>query len=149
MEAEFQITMSDPEAWLILLLLAVAMLLPRLLSRLIIGFNSFLSPSEVKRRIEAGESLLLLDVRSPAEFLGELGHIPGAVNMPLNAFRNTISKGEKPLSAPRNVPIVLICRSDSRAAYAARLLRKAGFVEIKVMSGGMQKWSSEEFPVDH
>ena len=149
METEFQITMSDPEAWLILLLVALAILLPRLLSRLLLGFKSFLSPSEVKRLIESGEPILLVDVRTPAEFLGELGHIRGAMNIPLHEFRGAISRGKKSFSVPGNAPIVLICRSDGRAAYAARLLRKAGFVDIKVLSGGMRSWSSEDFPVEY
>ena len=148
MESETQITMSDPQAWLILLLIALAMLLPRLLNRLLLGFKAFLPPSEVKRRLESNSPLLLLDVRTAGEFLGELGHIRGAMNIPLHEFRRAIVDRNNTLPFSRNIPIILICRTDSRAAYAARLLKKAGFADIKVMSGGMQSWNSEAFPIE-
>jgi rhodanese-related sulfurtransferase len=149
MEPETQITMNDAEAWLILLLVALTMLLPRLLSRLLLGFKAFLPPSEVKRRQETGGPLLLVDVRTRREFLGELGHIRGAVNIPLNEFRRAIADRNNTLPFHDDIPIILICRTDSRAAYAARLLKKAGFVDISVMSGGMQNWNSEAFPTEH
>ena len=149
MESTTQITMNDPLAWLILALVALAMLLPRMLNRLTLGLKSFLPPSEVKRRIDSGEPILLLDVRSVSEFLGELGHIRGAMNIPLNELRHAIADRNNALSENRNLPIILICHTDNRAAYAARLLKKAGFKNINVMSGGMGNWNSEAFPIEH
>jgi rhodanese-related sulfurtransferase len=45
--------------------------------------------------------------------------------------------------------VVAICRSDARAAFAVRRLRRAGFKRVLVMSGGMLGWLADDLPVEH
>jgi rhodanese-related sulfurtransferase len=88
--------------------------------------------------LEAG--LTLLDVRSPAEFSGELGHIPGAVLIPLGELRGRLGE----LSRER--PVITVCRSGARSAQASLILEKAGFSRVANLAGGMLRWNSEGLP---
>jgi uncharacterized membrane protein YdjX (TVP38/TMEM64 family) len=86
------------EGLLALALLAAVAFLPRLIRRLK-GPRS-IDPDELKRRLDRGERLALLDVRTEEEFDGPLGHIPGAKNIPIAELSREISKmerSEKPL----------------------------------------------------
>jgi rhodanese-related sulfurtransferase len=78
-------------------------------------------PSEVRR----------IDVREPAEFVGELGHIEGAESVPLGSL-----SAECP-SWPKEAPLLLICRSGNRSSQAARFLAQMGFTNVANLSGGM------------
>lgn len=73
----------------------------------------------------------IIDVRSLAEFSS--GHIPGAVNIPLEEMRQRIEE----LSPDKEV--WLICGVGQRAYYAFRLLFQSGY-KAKILSGGMQTY---------
>ena len=73
------------------------------------------------------ESAVLVDVRDPDEF--EEGHIPGAINLPLNELRSRLGE------LPREREIWLYCRVGQRGYYAARLLMQHGF-RVKNLPGG-------------
>lgn len=76
----------------------------------------------------------LLDVRSAAEFDGELGHLEGARLVPLDELRGRTAE----LEAQR--PIVTICQTGRRSAMATVILRKAGFTRVANLAGGMARW---------
>ncbi len=84
----------------------------------------------------------ILDVREPDEFNGALGHVPGAVLIPLGVLTRKIDEVEK------ERPIVTVCRSGARSAQATVLLAKAGFDKVANLSGGMLRWRAQRFPVD-
>ena len=73
------------------------------------------------------DSAMVLDVRDPDEF--EEGHIPGAINLPLNELRTRHAE------LPRDRELWLYCRVGLRGYYAARLLTQLGF-QVKNLSGG-------------
>ena len=84
----------------------------------------------------------IVDVREPDEFNGPLGHIPGAVLIPLGNLSGktgTIEKGK---------PTVMVCRSGARSAQATVLLGKAGFDKVANLSGGMLRWRAQRFAVE-
>lgn len=62
----------------------------------------------------------LVDVRTPAEF-GD-GHLPGAINIPLQSLRERLDE-----LTPRDRAVVVYCRSGRRSAMAATTLRKGGY----------------------
>jgi rhodanese-related sulfurtransferase len=72
-------------------------------------------------------NLQLIDVRTPAEFAN--GHIPGAVNLPLDSLREDIG------SLNPNKPVVTYCQVGQRGYLAARILSQAG-IEAANLSGG-------------
>lgn len=79
----------------------------------------------------------VVDVREPAEFTGPLGHIRGAILLPLG----DLAQRAKDLA--KDKPIVAVCRAGSRSAHATTILQKAGFTEVANLPGGMLRWRAE------
>jgi phage shock protein E len=80
----------------------------------------------------AASGALLVDVRTESEF--ESGHVPGAVNAPLDR----LSK-DAPSLVKAGKPIVVYCASGVRSASAKRTLRAAGAAQVYDL-GGMGRW---------
>jgi sulfur dioxygenase len=83
---------------------------------------------------DAGAGIQVVDVREPGEFNGPLGHIRGAVLMPLAELQ--ARQGE----LDRARPVVTVCRSGTRSAQAAVLLGRAGVSQVANLAGGMLRW---------
>jgi glyoxylase-like metal-dependent hydrolase (beta-lactamase superfamily II)/rhodanese-related sulfurtransferase len=79
----------------------------------------------------------VVDVREPEEFSGPLGHIRGAVPIPLGAL------AERAGELAQDQPIVAVCRSGGRSAQATAILREAGFNDVANLAGGMLRWRAE------
>ncbi|RRQ20780.1 VTT domain-containing protein [Thiohalobacter thiocyanaticus] len=127
---------------LALALLAVVAFLPRLIA--IVRKGRLLQTHELKRRLDAGEDLLLLDVRKPEDYHGELGHIPGAVNIPLEELEQRLGE----LGDYQERPVATVCRTDRMSAAAARLLAQQGFADVHVVRKGMVGWNEQGYPVE-
>lgn len=84
----------------------------------------------------AGTATFILDVRTPEEYDGPLGHIEGARLIPVDELPQRIDE----LSDVKDQTIHVICRSGGRSARAARILLDAGFRAVNVL-GGMRAWS--------
>ncbi len=133
-----------------LALLAALAFLPRLVARL--RQQAWLQVDEVKARLDAGEPLLILDVRTAADFEGEQGHIRGALNLPLEQLPEHLAAPQSEPGAalgddPRR-PIALVCRTDRRSAKAAALLAQRGFTQVQVVQGGMTAWLDQGWSVE-
>lgn len=96
---------------------------------------------ELERRQAAGEQVLVVDVRSAAEFAA--GHVPGAINLP----HDTVTGDEPALRDWKQKPVLLYCHSGRRAALAAKVLEQQGFTRIEHLSGDMQGWGQSGRPV--
>ncbi|MGA9406929.1 MAG: rhodanese-like domain-containing protein [Bacteroidota bacterium] len=82
---------------------------------------------DLETTIKAGAKII--DVRTSEEFNEE--HYPNALNIPVDQIRRRLAEfGEK------NTPIVLYCASGSRSAFAARLLKSAGYTDV-INAGGL------------
>ena len=117
-------------------LLAAIALLPRLIKRLRGRFD-WIEANELKRRLDRGEAVAIVDVRGRDEFVGPLGHIATARNIPVAELESRLSE----LAGLERGPIVLVCRTDKRSATAARTLRTAGFTQVNVLRRGMEEWN--------
>src|SRR5215468_6158165 len=117
-------------------LLAAIALLPRLIKRLRDKFD-WIEANELKRRLDRGEGVTIVDVRGRDEFVGPLGHIATARNIPVAELESRLSE----LAGLERWPIVLVCRTDKRSATAARTLRTAGFTQVNVLRRGMEEWN--------
>jgi rhodanese-related sulfurtransferase len=100
---------------------------------------SWVEPDALRRRLRRGEVHMVIDVRTPEEFDGELGHIPGALNVPLPAL-----PGRSADLARAGLPIVLVCLTDKRSSQAAADLAAAGVRDVAVLRGGMKAWRGGE-----
>lgn len=102
-----------------------------------------LSSAEVRARLASSSPPLLLDVREPEEFVGKLGHIEGALLVPLDALEQRLPK----LAGYVEREIVVICRAGARSASAGALLEKAGFRAVFSLQGGMLSWIADGLPI--
>lgn len=109
----------------------------------------FVSVMDVKSRMDAGEDILVIDVRTLSEFTGNLGHIGGALNLDASALSSKLSDLGEQLDAYKEHPIVVTCRTDNRSPGAARILFQKGFKNLMIMSGGMSSWKRNGFPVEY
>ena len=88
------------------------------------------SSAVAHRLVAAGARLV--DVRTPGEFAG--GHLPGAVNIPLDQLRARVGELK---NEPK--PVVVYCASGMRSGQARRLLVGEGIAEVHDL-GGMNRW---------
>jgi len=83
----------------------------------------------------------IVDVREPSEFTGPLGHIEGAMLIPLGELQTRAGE------LARERPVVTVCRAGSRSAQAYNILRQAGFPRLANLAGGMLRWRAEGLAV--
>lgn len=85
-------------------------------------------------------NFVILDVRTPEEFLGEC--IENAVNLDYysDTFKNDLDELDK------NKTYLIYCRSGRRSENALNIMKELGFREVYNMSGGIIKWKSEGLP---
>ena len=94
------------------------------------------SVDELRRRLDAGEDLVVLDVREPDEVAQAA--ISGSVNIPLGQVTDRMSELD-PAS-----PIAVICAAGVRSAKAIEALTAAGYTgELVNVTGGMKAWRSQ------
>jgi len=127
---------------LALALLAVVAFLPRLIGRL--RQKPMLSIPELKQRLDNGEDILVLDVRSAQDYAGEQGHIAASTNIPLEELPNRLAE----LGDYEERPIVLVCRTDRRSSQASKLLTREGFADVHVAKGGMTDWNANGYSIE-
>ncbi|PKI03776.1 rhodanese-like domain-containing protein [Glaciecola sp. 33A] len=81
---------------------------------------------------------LLLDVRTVEEYTNS--HIPTSVNIPLNEIGARLSR----LSDFKDSPVVVYCRTGTRAAKAITLLEDNGFTNVMHLEGDMVGWEAQQ-----
>jgi adenylyltransferase/sulfurtransferase len=112
--------------------------MPEDAARAVIGHT--ITAIELARRRAAGEDIVLVDVREPAE--RAIVSIPGSVLIP----KDRILSGEALASLPRDRPIVLHCKSGARSAQALAALHRAGFTDAVHLDGGVLAWVDQVDP---
>jgi rhodanese-related sulfurtransferase len=93
-----------------------------------------ITPQEVKRRLDAGEKLRLIDVREPFEF--QQAHIEGAELIPMRSVAQSLASLEG-----EEKPIVVFCHHGMRSLQVVGWLRQQGVENCVSMSGGIDQWS--------
>lgn len=123
---------------LVFALIVAAVLVPWFLSQMRDRQNlRWVEAEELLPLLQGQNKMLILDVRTPGEFTGGLGHIKGATNIPVHELGRRLNE----VSAYKNKSIVVVCRTDNRAATGAKILTEAGMADVSVLRGGMTRWS--------
>ncbi len=91
---------------------------------------------------EAAEKVQILDVREPSEYNGPLGHIRGAILIPLGELARRTAE------LARERPVVAVCRSGARSAQATVILQQAGLKDAANLAGGMLRWRADGHAVE-
>jgi adenylyltransferase/sulfurtransferase len=89
---------------------------------------------ELKARLDSGERIFLLDVREPHE--AEISSI-GAVLIPKDVVRQRLNE------IPRDLPVVVHCRSGVRSADVVRWLEDEGYQNAVNLAGGINAWARD------
>ncbi len=98
-------------------------------------------PADLKRRLDAGEPVTVIDVRDPDEYRD--GHIEAATNISRGFLEFRIAS-----AAPDPAQtIVLYCQTGLRSVLAARVLKELGYQRVINLQGGYQRWVQSGFPV--
>ncbi len=98
-------------------------------------------PAEVQRRLEAGEPLVLIDVRDPDEYR------EGFIEPATNISRGFLEFRVAGVASDPDAPIVLYCQTGLRSMLAARALTELGYGNVVNLQGGFQKWVQAGLPV--
>src|SRR5262249_15293287 len=105
---------------------------------------SWMEADALADRVKRIPEPVIVDVLGPAEFAGSLGHLAKSLNSPVGELPNRLTQ----IDAFKDQPIVLVCRTDKRSAHASALLRDAGFRDVHVLRGGMERWNEKGLPVE-
>src|SRR5580698_8612665 len=100
------------------------------------------SLEELKRRIDAGEKMTVLDVREKDEWRG--GYIPGAVSIP----RGFLEIQAEQKLADKNARIVAYCAGGTRSALAAATLQELGYTNVETANPGFVRWKDLNYPME-
>ena len=106
------------------------------------GYPSQISPAELAERIGAGDGPLILDVRSPEEYMA--GHIPGAANVPHTQLAFRVDE----LGVGKSDEVVVYCQSGARAGRAKQALIRAGYTKARDLQGHMRAWRQGGYPTE-
>jgi rhodanese-related sulfurtransferase len=96
------------------------------------------TPAEVKRRIDSGEKLSLIDVREPQEYT--LSRIEGSELVPMRTVPGVLGQLQ---AQAQEGPLIVFCHHGVRSLNVVYWLREQGIENCQSMSGGIDAWSLE------
>jgi rhodanese-related sulfurtransferase len=99
-----------------------------------------IAPEDVQRYRDAGEDVIVIDLRPPDAFRG--AHLRGARSLPLGELR------KRKAEVPRAGRVVLYAATPEEAAVAYQALRDAGHRNVMVLAGGLSAWLRLGLPVE-
>ena len=100
-----------------------------------------IQPRELSHLLREKPELVVVDIRTPAEFAG--GHIKGAVNIDFQ----TEGFSEAIAALDAGVPTVFHCRSGGRSGQAQSLFESLPFTELYHFAAGSNGWSAAGYPI--
>ena len=107
-----------------------------------LNFPNALDANEVADLLKRSASVTIFDVRTPDEFVS--AHIPGSYNVPLDLLPEHASA----ISSVVGAPVVLVCRSGTRARQAEQSLGKVELSGLHVLDGGLSAWEAAGLPLN-
>jgi rhodanese-related sulfurtransferase len=106
-------------------------------------------PWDLEEQMEAGEDMLVLDVREPYEF--DVMRIEASINVPRGVLESAVEwdyeETEPELVTARGRYVVVVCRSGSRSVLAAVTLAMMGFKRVANLKTGLRGWNDYELPL--
>ncbi|MHA1110683.1 MAG: MBL fold metallo-hydrolase [Promethearchaeota archaeon] len=97
------------------------------------------SIDDIKKRLDSGEEIIIVDVRDKKAITGPMGKIEGSINIPITDVNASLKNLEK----YKDREVVFVCVKGKRSMTAAQLAKHAGFKNPVIMKGGMTAWSEK------
>lgn len=105
---------------------------------------SRLEPQDLKRQLDAGEPVFIVDLRHPLEILPDPFTLPGALHLSPEAL--AARHGEIPRD--RDIVLFCTCPSEATAAKTAMTLHNLGIDRVRPLRGGFDEWKRLGYPLD-
>jgi rhodanese-related sulfurtransferase len=96
---------------------------------------------DVKKRLDGGEKLTLIDVREESEYAKD--HVPGAIHLGKGIIERDIEARVPDLATE----VILYCGGGFRSALAGDNLQKMGYKNVISMDGGIRDWRGKGYPL--
>ena len=125
----------------------VAFILVRLYRRRVVLKKlvaSRLEPEDLKRQLDAGEPVCIIDLRHPLELLPEPFTLPGARHY----SPDSLAERHNEIPRDRDVVLYCTCPSEATAAKTAMTLHRLGIDRVRPLRGGYDEWKRLGFPLD-
>jgi len=98
-------------------------------------------PAELKKRLDAGEPVVVVDVRDPDECRD------GSIDAATNISRGFLEFRIGTVAPEPSTPVVLYCQTGLRSMLAAKALHDLGYTNVINLQGGFQRWAQSGLPV--
>lgn len=102
------------------------------------GLAEGIPPAALKDKVDKGEEFILLDCRTPKELERARLDVPGLVTIPLGKLRERLNELD------RGKETITLCKIGLRSYEAYRILKGAGFKNVRFMDGGLDMWTYEK-----
>jgi len=103
-----------------------------------------LEPEELKRQLDAGDRLFIVDLRHPLELLPDPFTLPGAVHF----SPELLMAHHAEIPRDRDIVLYCTCPSEATAAKTAMTLHRLGIERVRPLRGGFDEWKRLGFPMD-
>jgi membrane protein DedA with SNARE-associated domain/rhodanese-related sulfurtransferase len=100
--------------------------------------------AELRRKQQAGETIMILDLRSSVALEEDPSVIPGAIHTSMDDIRN----GNHNLPRDREIVVYCSCPNEATAARVVLLLQRHGFTRVRPLLGGIDAWREQNYPLD-
>ena len=105
---------------------------------------SRLEPEELKRQLDSGEQIYIVDLRHPLELLPDPFTLPGALHISPEELATKVTE----IPRDRDVVLYCTCPNEATAAKTAMTLHKLGIERVRPLRGGYDEWKRLGFPLD-
>ena len=105
---------------------------------------SRLEPEELKRQLDAGEQVYIIDLRHPLELVPDPFTLPGAVHLSPDA----LATRHQEIPRDRDVVLYCTCPSEATSAKVAMQLLRLGIERVRPLRGGFDEWKRLGYPMD-
>jgi rhodanese-related sulfurtransferase len=102
-----------------------------------------ITPEELKRALDAGEAMTIVDLRHPLDFLPDPRVIPGTIRI----SPEEIATRHQEIPRDRDVVLYCTCPSESTSRDVAALLTARGITRVRPLIGGFQGWRLRGYPL--
>ncbi len=103
-----------------------------------------LEPEELKRQIDDGEEVFIVDLRHPLELEPDPFTLPGAIHF----APDDLTARHREIPRDRDIVLFCSCPSEATAAKTAMTLHKLGIERVRPLRGGYDEWKRLGFPLD-
>ncbi len=103
-----------------------------------------LEPEELKRQLDMGDPVYIVDLRHPLELLPDPYTLPGAVHF----SPESLAARQSEIPRDRDIVLYCTCPSEATSAKVAMTLHKLGIERVRPLRGGFDEWKRLGFPMD-